>query len=155
MNLHTAGALAAGDAVKAESIKLTFERTQDAPHVYGQDFVDEPADHGHPTASLEVRYPRMNTPSANSLYAGLRSATAFKADWIFTGPLINSTDAYKQTWQFPFLQLESWNALAEGANQVKPVATYALALAATSPTGMAFVRPIRMTRIMTQSVVAF
>jgi len=157
MNAHTAGALGATDAIRAESIKLTFTRPQDAPHVYGQDFVDEPADNGWPEASIEIQYPRMNTPSANSLYAGLRSATAFKADWTFTGPLINSTEAFKKLYQFPYIQLmdDGFQANTTGAQQVKPVAKFACRLATTSPTGMAFVRPIRITRIMTQSVVAF
>ncbi len=35
MNLHSAGALGAGDAVQAESIKFSYERPMDAPHVYG------------------------------------------------------------------------------------------------------------------------
>ena len=157
MNLNSAGALGASDAVKAESITFTFERPQDAPHVFGQDFVDEPADNGHPTAMLEVSYPRMNTVSANSLYAGLRSATAFKADITFTGALINSTDSYKMLFQFPHIQLESdgFSAPTAGANQVKPVAKFRAALATTSPTGMAFVRPVRLTRIMVNSTVAF
>ena len=157
MNLHTAGALASSDAIKAESIKLTFTRPQDAPHVYGQDFVDEPADNGFPEVVVEVKYPRMNTPSANSLYAGLRSSTAFKADWTFLGPYINSTDQYKKLYQFPYLQLmdDGFSAPTAGAQQVKPVAKFAARLATTSPTGMAFVRPFRLTRIMTQSVVAF
>ncbi len=157
MNVHTGGALGSTDAVKAEHIKLTFNRPQDAPHVYGQDYVDEPADNGWPEATREVNYPRMNTISANSLYAGLRSATAFKADWIFTGALINSTDAFTEKWQFPYMQLmdDGFQAPTAGANQVKPVAKFALRLATTSPTGMAFIRPIRLTRIMQQSVVAF
>lgn len=159
MNLHTAGALAAGDAVKAESIKLTFTRVQDAPHVYGLDYVDEPADNDWPEIMVEVTYPRMNTPSANSLYAGLRSATAWKADWTFLGAFINSTDQYKKLYQFPYLQLmaDGFSANTDGASQVKPVAKLAARLAATSPTGMAFVRPFRLTRIMSavNSVAAF
>lgn len=157
MNLHTAGALAAGDAVKAESIKLTFNRPQDVPHIYGQDFVDEPADNDWPEFTLEVQYPRMNTPSANSLYNGLRSGTAYKADWTFLGAFINSTDQYKKLYQFPFMQFmdDGWVAATAGANEVKPTAKFRLGIATTSPTGMAFIRPIRLTRIMTQSVVAF
>jgi hypothetical protein len=157
MNLHSAGALGASDAVKAESIKLTFNRPQDAPHVYGQDFVDEPADNGWPEAMIEVTYPRMNTPSANSLYAGLRSSTAFKADWTFQGANINSTDRYKLLFQFPYIQLmdDGFLAATNGAQQVKPVAKFALRLAPSSPTGMAFVRPIRLTRVNTNSVTAF
>jgi len=155
MNKNSAIALAAGDAVKVEKLKFGWERPQDAPHVFGQDYVDEPADSGFPTFELEVGYPRMNTVSANSLYAGLRDATAFKADWIFTGTFINSTDAYSKTYQFPYLQLEDYQAPLVGANQIKPKATFKARMAPTSPAGMAFIRPFRMTRIMTQSVVAF
>lgn len=157
MNLNSAGALGASDAVKAESLKFSFNRPQDAPHVYGQDFVDEPADNGWPDFTLEVTYPRMNTVSANSLYAGLRSATAFKADWTFLGAFINSTDQYKKLFQFPYLQLmdDGFQTATASANQVKPTAKFAARLAPTSPTGMAFVRPFRLTRVMTNSPVAF
>lgn len=157
MNLNSAGGLGAADVLKAESIKFGFERPQDSPHVFGQDFVDEPADNGHPSFVLEVGFPRMNTVSANSLYAGLRSSTAFKADWTFLGAYINSTDQYKVLYQFPYLQLmaDGFAAPTAGAAQVKPKAKFRAALAPTSPTGMAFVRPVRVTRIMTQSVVAF
>lgn len=157
MNLNSAGALGASDALKAESIKFSFERPFDAPNIYGQDYVDEPADNGWPTFQIEVQYPRMNTPSSNSLYAALRSGVAFKADWTFNGAFINSTDQYKMLWQFPYLQLmeDGFQAATAGATQVKPVAKFAANLAPTSPTGMAFIRPFRLTRIMTQSVVAF
>lgn len=157
MNLNSAAALAAGDIVKAESIKFGFERPQDAPHVFGQDYVDEPADNGHPTFVLEVSYPRMNTVSANSLYQGLRAMTAFKGDWTFLGALINSTDNFKVLYQWPYLQMmeDGFSAPTAGASQVKPKAKFRAALAPTSPLGMAFVRPFRLTRIMQQSVVAF
>lgn len=158
MNLQSAGALGATDVLRVENVKLSWERPQDAPHVFGQSFVDEPADNGHPTFSLEVEYPRMNTPSANSLFAGLRSMTTFKADWTFTGAAINSTDSYSVLFQFPLLQLEEdgFQAATEGAQQVKPKAKFRPALAAAAPTGMSGVtRPFRLTRVMTQSVVAF
>lgn len=157
INLASGGALASGDAIKAESIKLTFTRPQDAPHVFGQDFVDEPADNGWPEVTLEITAPRFNTVSGNSMYAGIRSMTQFKADWTFLGPFINSTDQYKKLFQFPCLQLMQDGFLAQtnGAQQVKPVLKFTGHLASTSPTGMAFVRPFRLTRIMTQSVVAF
>lgn len=157
MNTHAAGGLGASDLVTAESIKFGFTRPQDAPHVYGVDYVAEPGDNGWPEFLLEVTYPRMNTVSANSLYAGLRSATAFKADWTFLGSYINSTDQYKKLYQFPYLQLmdDGFQAATAGANQVKPTAKFAARLAPSSPTGMAFVRPFRLTRIMVNSVVAF
>lgn len=157
MNVFSASGLASGDTVHAENVKLAFSRPQDSPHVYGQDFIDEPADNGWPELSLEVTFPRMNTVSANSLYAGLRSATAFKADWTFSGAFINSTDQYKKLYQMPYMQLadDGFKVATAGANQVKPTAKFMLGLAATSPTGMAFIRPLRLTRIMVNSVVAF
>lgn len=158
MNLNSAGSLVATDAVRAESIKFSFERPQDAPHVFGQSYVDEPADNGHPTFELEITYPRMNTPSANSLFQALRSSTAFKADWTFTGPYINSTDQYKVLFQFPYLQLmeDGFQAATDAAQQVKPKAKFRAALAASAPTGMSGItNPFRLTRIATQSVVAF
>lgn len=157
INTASAGALGSTNAVAAESIKMTFSRTEDAPHIYGQNYIAEPADQGFPAITLEVTYPRMNTVSANSLYTALQSSTGFKADWIFTGPLINSTDAWTKKYQFPYLQLDvdGFKADTVGANQVKPMAKFQARLSASSPTGMPFVRPFRLTRIMTNSVVAF
>lgn len=155
MNVNSGGALASTDAVQAETIKFTFERPQDSPFIFGQDYIAEPADNGFPSFGIEVTYPRMNTQAANSLHAGLRDATAWKADWTFTGQNINSTDAYSLLYQFPYLQLTSFEESVTGANQVKPKAMFAARLAPTSPTGMAFINPFRLTRITVQSVVAF
>ncbi len=155
MNLNSAGALGAGDVVQAETIKFTFERPVDLSHVFGLDYVIEPADNGFPTFPFEVTYPRMNTVSANSLFAGLRDAIAFKADWTFLGSFINSTDQYKLLYQFPFVQLTDFEAPVTGANQVKPKAMFAARLAPTSPTGMPFINPFRLTRVLANSVTAF
>jgi hypothetical protein len=159
MNLNSAGALAGTDAIVAETIKFDFTRPQDSPHVYGFDYIAEPADNGWPTFEIEIKYPRMNTPTANSLYAGLRSAVAFKADWTFLGAFINSTDQYKKLYEFPYVQMveDGWIAATAGAQQVKPVAKFQARLAPTSPTGMPFVNPVRVTRIMStiNSVAAF
>lgn len=155
MNVNSGSSLSSGDTVTAESIALSFERPQDAPHVYGSDYVTEPADNGFPTFTLQVTYPRMTQTSANSLFAALRDSQAFKADWTFTGAMINSTDAYKVTYQFPYLQATAFEDTVTGANQIKPTVTFAARMATTSPSGMAFVNPMRITRVMTNSVVAF
>jgi hypothetical protein len=159
MNLQSGGALGASDAQRVESVKFSWERPQDAPHVYGQDYVDEPADNGFPTFQLEVTYPRMNTVSANSLYNALIAGTAWKADWTFTsGTFINSTDAGQKKYQFPYIELaeDGFMAATEGAQQVKPVAKFNCRLASAAPTGMTGVtRPFRLTRIMQNSVNAF
>lgn len=163
MNTFSAAGLASADTLAMESIKFTFERPQDAPHIYGQDYIAEPADNGFPVFSLELHYPRMNTVSANSLYAGLRNAQQFKADWTFNSNgtvgsnMINSTDAWQYLLQFPCLQMDTdgFQAPTAGAQQVKPIAKFMARLAPTSPTGMSFVRPFRLTRIMVDSVKAF
>jgi hypothetical protein len=155
MNIQSAGALSAGNKVDAEKISFEFDRPQDAPHVFGQDYIYEPADNGFPKISFSVSYPRMNTVSANSLYQALRDDRTFKADLTFLGSYINSTDQYKVLFQFPCVEIDEWTAPIKGPNQVKPVAKFTCKKASTSPTGMAFVNPFRLTRVMVNSVVAF
>jgi len=157
MNLASGNTLAATDAIEAESVRFSFNRPQDAPHVYGRQTIAEPGDNGWPEPMIEITYARMNTPSANSIRAFLGSSTGLKADWIFTGPLINSTDAYSKIYQFPYLQLmqDGWTAAPSGPTQVKPQVRLAARLAPTSPSGMPFVNPLRLIRIMVNSVNAF
>lgn len=156
MNVQGASALAAGDAVAAETVELSIDRPQDAPPIFGQDYVAEPADSGFPTIQIKVQYPRMIQTSAESLYAALRDNTIFKADWTFTGNFINSTDAFSMRYQFPAVELDEWNgADVEGATQVKPTATFTAKLATSSPAGMAFVNPVRLTFVNTKSAAAF
>jgi hypothetical protein len=97
----------------------------------------------------------MTQTSADSLEAGLRDATAWKADWTFSGSFINSTDTYQKKYQWPYLQLETFETPTEGATQVKPRAVFMARQAPTSPAGMAFIRPFRLTRITVNSVDAF
>jgi hypothetical protein len=159
INLNSGGALASSDQMDAESIKMTFDRPQDSPHVYGSDGIAEPADNDFPVVMLEVKAPRFNSVTGNRFYQAIRSGTAFKADWTFTGAFINSTDQYKELYQFPYLQLDTdgYSAPTDGAHQVKPTLKFAARLAPTSPTGMSFIRPFRLTRIMSaiNSVAAF
>lgn len=157
MNTQGGSSLASGDALTVESVEIAFERPQDAPHVYGQNYITEPADSGFPSVTVKVKYPRMTTTSASSLYAALRTTgVAWKADLTFLGSYINSTDQYRLLYQFPQLELDETNGFdVTGAEQVKPEATFTAKLAATSPSGMALVNPFRLTRTMTTSVVAF
>jgi hypothetical protein len=155
MNANAAGSLVAADEIKVEGLEWSFERPQDAPFVTNQDFIFEPGDNGHPMTKITVTYPRMNTVSANSLYQALRDDTAFKADLTAVGAFINSADRYTMRYQFPYLELDEWQATVTGPNQVKPRASFTAKQAVTSPSGMPFVRPFRVTRIMTNSVTAF
>lgn len=156
MNAQAAGSLTASDAIPVEGINWDIERPQDAPFVTGQEYVFEPADNGHPMFKLTVGYPRMTSVSANSLYQALRDNTTFKADITASGALINSTDRYSMLWQFPALELDEWQAPTTGANQVKPTASFTMKLPSAAPTGMSGVtQPVRLTRIMTNSLMAF
>jgi hypothetical protein len=155
MNKAVGSSLVAADAVKYESVKVAFSRPQDQVHVGGQDFIDEPADNGFPEISVEVAYPRMNTTSANSLFAGLRDGTTFKADLTYAGAYINSTDKYTRMFEFSALKLQTHETALAGANQIKPKATFKAYLATTTPTNMTFIRPFRLTRIMVNSTQAF
>jgi hypothetical protein len=156
MNARLANSLVASDAIKIEAWSLEFERPQDAPHVFGQDYVMEPADNGWPVVKITVQYPRMTSISANSLYEALKSDGQFKADMTFLGTFINSTDKYKRLYEFPFLELDEWAAPLAGANQVKPSASFMAKLSGTSLTpGMTVTNPFRLTLINTQALAAF
>lgn len=157
MNAQGGSTLASTDEIKCEAWAFEFERPQDAPHVTGQDYVFEPGDNGFPLCRVTMTFPRMNTVSANSLYQSLRDDNVLKADATFSGAYINSTDRYTEKYEFPALEFdnEGWAAPLAGATQVKPTAVFLAKLAASSPSGMAFVNPFRLTRITTQSVVAF
>lgn len=155
LNAQSAGSLVAGDAIAVEAIEWSFERPQDAPYVTGTDVIFEPGDNGHPMVKLSWTYPRMSTVSANSLYNALRDDTTFKADITASGAFINSADRYTVRYQFPHLELDTWEATVTGPNQVKPRATWTAKEAVTSPSGMPFIRPFRLTRIQTNSLAAF
>lgn len=157
MNVQGGSSLASGDTVPAETVEFSFERPQDAPFVYGQDFIYMPADNGFPITQIKVKYPRMTTASASSLYAALRTqGVVFKADLTYLGAYINSTDRYKRLYQFPHVELDETNGFdVTGAEQVKPEATFRAKLAVTSPSGMPFVNPFRLTLINTMATEAF
>lgn len=156
MNVQGGSSLSGTDAVKIESWEFEFSRPQDAPHVFGQDYVHEPADNGFPTVRFTVTYPRMTTTSASSLYAALRGNTIWKSDMTFSGAFINSTDRYTRLYQFPHVELDETNGFdVDGATQVKPTATFTAKLASSSPSGMAFVNPFRLTLTNTFDTEAF
>lgn len=156
LNPQSGSSLASGDAQTIESFEFSFDRPQDAPHVFGQDYVIAPADNGFPMVSFKVKWPRMTANNASSIYAALRSNTVWKADLTFLGSYINSTDQLKRLYQFPHVELDDWNgADVSGATQVKPEATFTAKLAASSPSGMPFVNPFRLTLINGFATAAF
>jgi hypothetical protein len=155
VNAQAAGTLGASDAVVIETCAVEFSRPQDAPFVYGQDYIYEPADNGFPEFNISVTFPRMDTVSANSFYACQRDGTVLKGELRFSGALINSADNNSFILQFPHLEVQDTTQNTSGAQQIKPTAMFKAKLAASSPSGMPFVNPMRLRRITVQSVVAF
>lgn len=156
MNKQSGGALASTDAIPCETVDFAFERPQDRTFGTSQDYIVEPGDNEFPMPTLKLGFPRMNTISANSLYAALRANDAFKADWICLGAFINSTDQLKRMYQFPYVELQDFQTPVAGAAQVKPMASFVLKKVSAAPTGMSGVTmPFRLTKIMQNSVVAF
>lgn len=156
VNAQSGGALGAGDEIKIEAFDFTFDRPQDRSFATNSDAIIEPADNEFPDVMVTVRFPRMNTISANSLERGLRSGTAYKMDMAYSGTFINSTDRQKKLYQAPYAELQKFVTPTAGAAQVKPVATFKLKKPAAAPTGMTGVtNPFRITRIMVNSVAAF
>lgn len=157
LNVQGGGALGASDAQTVETVDIEMERPQDAPFVFGQDYILAPADNGFPTFQIKATYPRMTATNASSLYAALRTAgVVFKGDLTYSGTFINSTDRYKRLYQFPHLEVLDTNGFdVTGAEQVKPEVTFVAKLALTSPSGMPFVNPVRLSLTQVTSVVAF
>jgi hypothetical protein len=156
MNVQSAGSLIASDAVHAVDLAFSVDRPQDAHQVFAQDFTDEPTDDAHPIFGLSITYPRMNTLSANSLRTALQAGNVFKADLTFTGTLINSTDAYRDVWQWPSLQVTEFSAPVERAGQIRPRAVFKANTPPAGVTGMSSVTgPMRVTRTSTIPIWAF
>jgi hypothetical protein len=156
LNKQSGSGLASSDAIPVEALEFTFERPQDKSYGTGQGYIVEPGDNEFPTLSFRVTFTRMNTVSANSLYAALRANDAFKADVTYLGAYINSTDQWTKKYQFPYIEVQDFATPAAGAAQVKPTATFLLKKPSAAPTGMSGVTlPFRITRIMQNSVVAF
>lgn len=156
VNAQGGGSLGATDEIKVESVEFSFDRPQDRSFATGQDYIVEPGDNEFPVPSVRATFTRMNTVSANSLYAALRASTAYKGDWICLGAFVNSTDQLTRKYQFPYMELQDFQTPAAGAAQVKPTAMWVLKKPASAPTGMSGVTmPFRLTRIMQNSVVAF
>lgn len=155
INAQSASALASGDTVQVDVCEVQFSRPQDAPFAYGTDTIIEPADQGFPEITLSLKFPRMSTVSANSFYAGQRDGTVWKGDITFSGDFINSTDRYTFVYQFPHLESQDTSQLAQGANQIKPDVMFKAKLALGSVSGIPTNRPMRVRRIMVNSVHAF
>jgi hypothetical protein len=157
MNLQSAGSLDS-TAVLADVMDFTFsfQRPMDTAMVTGQRYTAEPKDSGFPTVEVRMRFREATTVSTNSFYALYQAGTALKADCTYTGANINSATARQYKLEFPHLEpVGPLGFSIQGAAQAQPEMRFVAKLAATSPTGMAFVNPVRLTRLTVNSVTAF
>lgn len=146
MNLQSAGSLAGADAQDVKEVVIRASRpvAQD-DHVFGKDYVIEPDDDGWAEFDVDLTFPRMTSQNANSLVIAWPAGTHLKGDFTFTGNYINSVTQYGMLFQFPALQIAEWDAPLTGHNLIRPTAKAKARLATTSPSGMAFVQPLRIT----------
>lgn len=144
MNVQSGGSLVAADAQAVREVNLTYQRPLAEDAVFGQDYITEPDDDGWAELTAELVFPRMTSANANSLVVMFPAGTHLKADFVFTGNYINSTTQYSASLYMPAMQITGWAAPVTGHNLVRPTATTALRKAASSPSGMAFVEPLRL-----------
>lgn len=157
MNLQSAGSLDAS-AVLADvmDFSFSFQRPHDTAMVTGLRYTAEPKDNGFPSVEVRLRFRQATTVSTNSFYALYQAGTALKADCTYTGANINSATARSYKLEFPHLEpVGPLGYSIQGAAQAQPEMRFVAKLAATSPTGMAFVNPVRLTRITVNSTTAF
>lgn len=146
MNLQSAGSLAAGDAQNVREVNFTYNRpVADADLVFGQDYIIEADDDGFAEMTAELVFPRMTSANANSLVVAWPNGTHLKFDFDFLGNYINSTTRYEFKLEAPAAQITEWAAPVTGHQVVRPTAKVALRKATSSPSGMAFVNPFRIT----------
>lgn len=157
INLQSAGALGAGDAL-ADVTDFTFDFTRplEPAQVFNQNYTAEPLNSGFVTVEMTLGFRQATTVSTNSFYALCQAGTALKGDVTFTGAYINSSDARKYILEFPHLEPQGpFEFTVAGAEQAKPRMRFVAKLASTSPTSMAIVNPFRLTRMSVCSTAAF
>lgn len=156
LNAQDGAALSSSDIVQNETFDFEFTRVNDAPYVFGQDFIVEPLDAGFPTIRAVVQFPRMTTQAATSMYRALQVGGAWKGDLTYTGAYINSNTRYSRTIQMPYMEAQALTLNLAGPAQVKPSVTFVLKEVASAPAGMTGVtRPFRIVRTMANSLQAF
>jgi hypothetical protein len=155
MNLQGGNTLAATDAIgTVQDITVgaqTPVTTGDA--VVGQDYILEPEIDGFSEFPVSLTFARANTVTLNSLAMASKTGATFKADLTFTGGYINSTTQRSIKFEWPALQIDptSFKAAVTGHSQVRPTVNFRAKLAVSSPQGMAFVQPLKISVINTNS----
>lgn len=158
MNITSAGSLTPGTdtiSTKVVDVSIDFMRPLDEAMVHGQNYTAEPLDNGHPEVTVRFGMRSADTITANSLYTAVQAGTPFKMRATYTGAYINSTTPRSYEWEFPYLEARTHQFSVDGAVQSRPEVTFVAKQASSAPTGFSHTRPCRLTRITTQSLIAF
>ena len=158
MNVTSAGSLTPGtDDISARVVDVSLDVTRplDEAMVHGQNYTAEPLDNGFPEFGLRMGMRSADTITANSLYTAVQAGTAFKARGTYVGAYVNSATQRSYQWEFPHLEARTHQFSVEGAVQARPDITFVAKMPSTAPTGFTHTRPARLTRITTQSLIAF
>lgn len=144
-------ALAAGDQIFPSSFELIFNRPMDAEATGGQDGVDEPADNGFPTATLNLKFPRYNTAN-NAFFDDWEAYTSKKMDITFTGKEIETGQNYMFRILLPHLKIDNPEAAMSGPGKIPFSMSCNLLGADVAPAGMVdLVEPIQIDIINTRT----
>jgi hypothetical protein len=143
VNAQGGGALGASDAYTITGLKVTFDQPLDTVQVGGQTTIVEPEESAFPTCTIEVDFPRYDTKS-DDFFAAHRSATAYKADLTWTGPVIGTlATAYALYMEFPNIVTQSAAyPVPAGGAQIQPKAAFTCFGTSAAPTGMTGTGPI-------------
>ncbi len=151
MNDQSAGALNSTDEIHPSSFELVFNRPMDAEATAGQDGVDEPADNGFPTATLNLKFPRYNAAN-NSFFADWEAFTSKKMDVTFSGHDIESGNTYMFRIMLPHLKIDNPEAAVSGAGKIPFSMQCNILGAAAAPLGMTgIVEPLQIDVVNTRT----
>ena len=145
LNLQSAGALAAGDAMKFTSLTLRVEQPIDVKFVGGQPSIIQPLDNGFPKITLDLTFARYDATS-KAFFAAHKDGTRYKGDLIFTGPLIDATTSWGLKFELPNLAVMVNTSPLPTVQQGEPKISLEALDTTAAPTGMTGVtKPIRVT----------
>ncbi|MBU0945509.1 MAG: hypothetical protein KJ804_09085 [Proteobacteria bacterium] len=151
MNDQADIALAAGDQIFPSSFELTFNRPMDAEATGGQDGVDEPADNGFPTATLNLKFPRYNTAN-NAFFDDWEAYTSKKMDITFTGKEIETGQNYMFRILLSHLKIADPEAAMSGPGKIPFSMQCNILGADVAPAGMTnLVEPMQIDVINTRT----
>ncbi len=142
MNAQAGAGLASGDEVKVKNFTLEIERAPESgAHEGGSQTIIEALEEGKAMVKLTLEMNRMD--DVNDVYfSDWTSENEKKADFTFTGALIEDTSYYTALFQFPRLKIEDVEYADENIIPAKIILRGLLADSA--PTEMNVTKPVQI-----------